>query len=235
MDVINEFVIGQAGAPWVYPLLFAVCVIDGFFPPVPSETVLVTLASLSGSTGLPNVWLIILLAALGAILGDNIAYTIGRRVGTNRWKWMRSTKGRAAFGWARKGLDKRGAAVVLTARYVPIGRIAVNMTAGATRYPRRKFVPLTVLGGITWAVYSTMMGRLVGGFFESQPLLGAGISICLAVVVGIGIDHVIQRIQSGEVDVIDASDAASAPTTPTDRPASLRIRGADDPGPTQCS
>ena len=38
MDVINEFIIGQAAALWVYPLLFAVCTLDGFFPPVPSET-----------------------------------------------------------------------------------------------------------------------------------------------------------------------------------------------------
>ncbi|NLV77826.1 MAG: DedA family protein [Rhodococcus sp.] len=230
MDVINEFIIGQAGALWVYPLLFAVCVIDGFFPPVPSETILVTLASLSGSTGLPYVWLIIPLAALGAILGDNIAYTIGRRVGTQRWRWMRTVKGRAAFGWARKGLDKRGAAIILTARYVPIGRIAVNMTAGATRYPRTKFVPLTILGGVTWAVYSTMMGRLVGGFFESQPLLGAVVSICVAVALGIGIDHVIQRFQTGEVDIIDPSDAESAPNG---HPGAAPAGGTDEPGSTR--
>lgn len=201
MDVINEFIVGQAAALWVYPLLFSVCVIDGFFPPVPSETILVTLASLSGSTGRPYLWLVVLLAACGAIIGDNIAYTIGRRVGTDRFRWMRTPRARAAFAWARRGLDKRGAAVILTARYIPIGRIAVNMTAGATRYPRRKFVPLTFLGGITWALYSTMMGRLVGGWFESQPLLGAGVSICVAVVLGVGIDHLTQRLKSGGVDV----------------------------------
>ncbi|TCN58475.1 membrane protein DedA with SNARE-associated domain [Rhodococcus sp. SMB37] len=211
MDVINEFIIGQAAALWVYPLLFFVCVVDGFFPPVPSETILVTLASLSGSTGKPYLWVVIPLAALGAIVGDNIAYTIGRKVGTERFAWMRKPKARAAFGWARKGLDKRGAAIIITARYIPIGRIAVNMTAGATRYPRKKFVPLTIIGGITWAVYSSMMGRLVGGFFHEQPLLGAVVSICVAVVLGIGIDHVMQRLQTGKVDVIDETDAEPSP------------------------
>lgn len=213
MNVINEFVIGEAGALWVYPLLFAVCIIDGFFPPVPSETVLVTLASLSGSTGRPYLAIVIVLAALGAIIGDNIAYTIGRRVGTERFAWMRKPKARAAFSWARHGLDKRGAAVVLTARYIPIGRIAVNMTAGATRYPRKKFVPLTVLGGVTWALYSTMMGRLVGGWFESQPLLGAAISICVAIAIGVGIDHVMQRFKGGDTDAPQAeqpSDVGSS-------------------------
>ncbi|SUE13485.1 hypothetical membrane protein [Rhodococcus gordoniae] len=201
MDVINEFIIGQAAALWVYPLVFAVCILDGFFPPVPSETVLVTLASLSGSTGLPHLWIVVVLAALGAIIGDNIAYTIGRKVGTDRFRWMRRPKARAAFAWARHGLDKRGAAVILTARYIPIGRIAVNMTAGATRYPRQKFVPLTILGGTTWALYSALVGRLVGGWFESQPLLGAAVSICVAVVLGVGIDHLVQRFKTGDVDV----------------------------------
>ena len=92
MDVINEFIIGQAAALWVYPLLFAVCMLDGFFPPVPSETVLVTLSSLSGSTGRPYLWIVIVLAALGAIIGDNIAYAIGRKVGTERFRWMRRPK-----------------------------------------------------------------------------------------------------------------------------------------------
>lgn len=208
MDVINEFIIGQAAALWVYPLLFAVCIIDGFFPPVPSETILVTLSSLSGSTGRPYLWLVIVLAAVGAIIGDNIAYTIGRRVGTERFGWMRRRRSREAFAWARRGLDKRGAAIVLTARYIPIGRIAVNMTAGATRYPRSKFVPLTFLGGITWALYSALMGHLVGSWFETQPLLGAAVSICLAVVAGYGIDHLVQRFKSGSVDVPGADAGA---------------------------
>ncbi|MEE2032985.1 DedA family protein [Rhodococcus chondri] len=206
MDVINEFIIGQAAALGVYPLLFAVCVIDGFFPPVPSETVLVTLASLSGSTGRPYLALIIVLGALGAIAGDNIAYTIGRRLGTERWAWMRRPKTQKAFVWARRGLDKRGAAIIVTARYVPIGRIAVNMTAGATGYPRRKFVPLTVVAGITWAVYSALMGRLVGGFFHSQPLLGAIVAICVAVTLGIAVDHASQRFRRSEEAVSESTE-----------------------------
>jgi len=233
MDVINEFVIGQASALWVYPLLFTVCIVDGFFPPVPSESVLVTLASLSGSTGRPHLWLVVVLAALGAIIGDNIAYTIGRAVDTERFRWMRRPRARAAFAWARRGLDKRGAAVIVTARYVPIGRIAVNMTAGATRYPRRKFVPLTVLAGTTWALYSTLMGRLVGGWFESQPLLGAAVSICVAVVLGVGIDHVIQRVGSGRVDLPRAEAEDAGPNDDAGPRGAESVAGEEPGSPSQ--
>lgn len=48
---------------------------------------------------------------------------------------MRKQKTAAAFAWARRELDQRAAAIILTARYIPVGRIAVNMTAGATGFP----------------------------------------------------------------------------------------------------
>lgn len=200
MDVINELIHDQAAAFWVYPLVFAVCAIDGFFPPVPSESVLMTLASLSGSTGRPYLSVLIVVAAAGAILGDNIAYEIGRRVGADRFSWMRKPKAREAVERARHGLDRRGALIVLTARFIPVGRVAVNLTAGATDYPRKKFVPLTVVAGVTWAVYTALMGRFVGEFFDNQPLLGAGVSIALATVLGVVLDRVRRFHRSRKVE-----------------------------------
>lgn len=189
---VNEFIISESGALWVYPLLFAVCIIDAFFPPVPSESVLVTLGSLSGSTGKPFLWAIISVAAVGAVIGDNIAYSIGNAVGTDRWKWMRKPKVAAGFDWARRALDGNGPMIILTARFIPIGRIAVNMTAGATRYPRRTFFPLTIVAGAIWATYSALMGNVVGEWFEHQPLLGTGVAIVVAVVMGFVIDRGVQ-------------------------------------------
>lgn len=194
--MINEFISAQASAWWVYPVLFALCAIDGFFPPLPSESVLMTLASLSGSTGRPYLSLLILVSALGAIVGDNIAYEIGRRVGAERFSWMRKPRAREALARARHGLDKRGVVIILTARYIPIGRVAVNMTAGATHYPRKKFVPLTVVAGATWALYAGLMGRFVGDFFDDQPLIGAGVSIVVALVLGVVLERLMRRFHT---------------------------------------
>ncbi|QDQ99045.1 DedA family protein [Tomitella fengzijianii] len=214
MDSINDFIIGESGALWLYPLLFAVCIIDGFFPPIPSETVLVTLGSLGGATGEPYLWAVIPVAALGAVIGDNIAYTIGKFVGTDRWAWMRKPKTAAAFAWARHALDERGPVIIVTARFIPVGRIAVNITAGATGYPRRVFFPLTVVAGLIWASYSALMGHFVGGWFESQPLLGAVISICIAVVVGLIVDKLMQRFQARK-RAAAGSNAAAKSEEPT--------------------
>jgi membrane-associated protein len=195
IEVLNDAVATLAGSPWVYLVVFLVCLIDGFFPPVPSETVVVAAAAVSASTGSPHMLLLVGVAALGAMAGDNIAFEIGRRIGTSRFGWMRTRRVEAAVHWARRGLDRRGALLIFAARYIPVGRIAVNMTAGAARYPRRRFVPLSAAAGVTWAVYSTVVGLVAGHWLHDQPLLAVLIAIVFAAVVGAVVDVVIRWVQ----------------------------------------
>ena len=148
VQAINDFILAAAGQPWVLFLVLACCVIDGFFPPIPSESVVVGLAAVASTADVPNPWLLMAVAALGAFTGDNTAYLIGRSVGTRRWRWMRGPRMQRAFRWAGRELRKRPASLILVARFVPIGRVAVNLTAGATHYSRPRFIGLTVLSAI---------------------------------------------------------------------------------------
>lgn len=196
MDLIallTAIVTDLAASPWVYLVVFAVCVIDGFFPPVPSETVVVAAAAISVATGEPHLLLLIGAAAAGAIAGDNIAYQLGRALGTDRFRWMRAKRVASAVMWARRGLDQRGAVLIFAARYIPVGRIAVNMTAGATGYPTRRFVLLSVAAGMTWATYSALFGIVAGQWLHDQPLLAVVIAIAFAIVVGALVDVVLRR------------------------------------------
>ncbi|MFD4422605.1 DedA family protein [Agromyces sp. NPDC058484] len=207
--VLNDTITALAGSPWLYLVVVLVCLIDGFFPPVPSETVVVAAAAVSASTGSPHMLLLVAVAALGAMAGDNIAFEIGRRIGVSRFRWMRTAKVAAAFDWARRGLDRRGAVLIFTARYIPVGRIAVNMTAGATRYPRRRFIPLSAVAGLTWAVYSTVIGLVAGQWLHDQPLLAVLVAIGFAAVVGAVVDVAIrwaQRRGEGEAVVGGGGD-----------------------------
>ena len=76
------------------------------------------------------------------------------------------------------------------ARYIPVGRVAVNMTAGATGLPHRRFWPLTVLAGACWAAYSVLIGLLAGNAFRDQPMLGATIGVVLALCLGVLVDRI---------------------------------------------
>lgn len=189
VDQLNIVIEHSAAQWWVIPLVSLFCLIDGFFLFLPSETAIVALASIATRTGQPNIWLLIMGASIGAIIGDNIAYFMGRSLGTTRFRWMRRPRGAKAFAWAGKELEKRGAILIFTARYIPIGRIAVNFTAGATYYPWRRFVILDGIAVVTWAGYSVAVGTFAGRWVHDNPLLGVGIAITFAIVIGFLVDH----------------------------------------------
>lgn len=190
VDILNELILQAIASPWLYLVLFAVTVIDGFFPPVPSETVLVAAAAVAASTGNGNLLLLGLVAAVGAAIGDNLAFLIGRKVGTTRFGWMRRPRIAAAFAYAQRALDRRSATLILGARYIPVGRVAVNMSAGALGFPWRRFVPLSLIAGASWSVFSLAIGLLAGAWIKDQPLLSAGLGIGVALVIGIVIDRI---------------------------------------------
>lgn len=177
-------------SPWLYLVLLAVTIIDGFFPPVPSETVLVAAAAVATSTGEGNFLLLGVVAAVGAAIGDNIAFWIGRRIGTERFAWMRRPRVAAAFAHAQRALDRRSATLILGARYIPVGRVAVNMTAGGLGFPWRRFLPLSLVAGLSWSAFSLVIGLLAGAWIKDQPLLSAGLGIVVALVIGVVIDRI---------------------------------------------
>ncbi len=177
-------------SPWLYVIMLAVAVIDGFFPPIPSETVLVAAAAVGASTGEVNIVLLCAIAAVGAAIGDNIAFAIGRRLGTGRFAWMRRPRVAAAFDHAQRALDRSSAALILGARYIPVGRVAVNMSAGALGFPWRRFLPLSIVAGTSWSIFSVAIGLLAGSWVKDQPLLSAALGIALALLIGLIIDRV---------------------------------------------
>lgn len=190
MDILNELIMQAIASPWLYLVLFAVTIIDGFFPPVPSETVLVAAAAVTASTGEGNLLLLGAVAAVGAAIGDNIAFLIGRGVGTTRFAWMRRPRVASAFEFAQRALDRRSATLILGARYIPVGRVAVNMSAGALGFPWRRFLPLSLIAGVSWSIFSLAIGLLAGAWIKDQPLLSAGLGIVIALVIGVVIDRI---------------------------------------------
>ena len=132
MEFIDQAILHAAGQWWIYPVLLVFFFVDGFAMVVPSETLIVALAAYSRHAGEPNLWILGLTALVGAMAGDNMAYMLGRKIGLDRWRWMRRPKVRKVFEWADYELQKRGAVLIFTARYIPWGRVAVNYVAGTT-------------------------------------------------------------------------------------------------------
>lgn len=187
MDAVLDLLQQTMTSPWVYLAIFAVAVVDGFFPVVPSETAVIT-AGVFAATGQPDLLPVIAVAAAGAFVGDHVSYLIGRASGARLDSRLPAgTRRHAAFAWARGALLSRGGLALVVARYVPGGRTAITLTMGAVGYPRRAFLLFDALAAGSWAVYSALVGYLGGMAFEHDPvkglLLGLGIALTITVTV----------------------------------------------------
>lgn len=214
MEIINEAILHASTAWWILPLLFLFCIIDGFLPVLPSETLIVALASVAVASGTPNIFLLGLVGAAGAIVGDQVAYRLGRRVGLDRFRWMHGRRTRKLFALARRELDRRGALLIFTARYIPVGRVAVNFTAGATNFSLRRFTVLDIMGCLTWGAYSAAIGAVGGHWMEDNQLLGIGLSIVIAIVFGLIVDRVVNVVlrRLGHQEPVPEPELVGAPS-----------------------
>jgi membrane-associated protein len=190
---ILHFVETLMGSPWVYAALLAFAAIDGFFPLVPSESLVIT-SGVFAATGEPVLPLVILAAAAGAFIGDHVAYGLGRTAGGRLGERAgEGTRKRKAFDWAGNILDSRGGLIVIVCRYIPGARTAITMTAGAVRYPVRRFSFFDGIAALSWGAYSALVGYVGGAAFEDDPFkglaLGLGLALAVTAVVE-GVRHV---------------------------------------------
>lgn len=191
---VEQALLGMAASPWIYGALFLLVVADAFLVVLPSETLVVALGALAASSGRPSMWLLIPVAALGALVGDTLCYLIGTRIGVDRWGWQRRGRVAAALARARATVLSRPAVLIFTARYIPYARIAVNLSAGAAGLPLRRFLPLAAAAGTAWASYNATVGAIFGTALPDSPLLAIGASVVVAIVLGVVVDLVAQRL-----------------------------------------
>jgi membrane protein DedA with SNARE-associated domain len=180
-DAIIHAVEGVVSTPWVYLALFGIAALDGFFPVVPSETLVITLGVFAAADGQPDAVLVAVVAAVGALTGDHVSYAIGRRAGPRIFERLRAgSRAQRAYERVGRMLAERGGLVLVVARYIPGGRTAATLTTGATGFPRRTFTRYAVVAAVTWAVYGTTLGYAGGAAFEDEPLRGVALGLGLA-------------------------------------------------------
>jgi len=202
MDSIGHLVGIAAASPWALALMAAALVVDGFFPFIPGEMLVVAVASAAAAAG--HNPLVVLAAAIPAALaGDLVAYHLGRRLGIERWADGRHPKLARAFAYSRRRLDASPASMLLTAKFVPFVRVAATMTAGSARMPLRRYVPLALASVSLYTGFNLAVGALVGSAafgLLGDPLVALGVSLVVGLGAGIGVDaltRLFHRRQAG--------------------------------------
>jgi membrane protein DedA with SNARE-associated domain len=120
--------------------------------PVPGETALIAAAVLA-SQGVMVLWEVLVVAAVAAIVGDNIGYWIGRKGGRAlllRWSITRATALRL-LPPGERFFRRHGPKTVFLARFIAGLRVTAAWIAGITHMRWRTFLTWNALGGIAWA------------------------------------------------------------------------------------
>ena len=186
--MFQSIVDAVSGSDWSYLIVFAIAMIDAFFPIVPSEATAIAAGVVAGTGGL-SVEIVILAAALGAIAGDNICFALGHFLGARvERRFFAGEKSQKRLQWARKTLDERGGYLIVVARFIPGGRTVTTFTAGFVEtFPWRRFLLFDVIAGLIWGTYTVLLGYFGGKTFEEEPwkglLLAFGIALAVTVLV----------------------------------------------------
>ena len=174
---------------------------------------IIALAALFVSSDSPDFWILGAVAAAGAFTGDQIAYSIGKHVPIRRLRFMQGERAQKAITWAENALEHRGASFIIAARYIPIGRVAVNMTAGTTGFSRIRFTGLAVIAAISWSIYLVALGIGAGVWLKGRPLLAVVVGVAGGLLLGVIVDQILFRLgrRRGEEP---AAPSRTAPPTP---------------------
>ena len=151
--------------------------------PMPGEAALIAAAVLA-SQGKLSIELVIAIAAVSAIVGDNIGFLLGRRYGRRLLERPGRTKVRRQVALARgeQLFDRHGAKAVFLGRWIALLRIWAAWLAGIAGMRWRSFLLWNALGGIGWALFFGLLGYWGG---EATAELAARLGVGAAVAVGV--------------------------------------------------
>ncbi|MGO9898366.1 MAG: DedA family protein [Solirubrobacteraceae bacterium] len=172
-------------------LLPAIIGLESMGVPSPGEAALVTAAVLA-STGKLSIWLVIPIAIASAIVGDNLGYLLGRRVGREVLEAPGPFQHRRvkALAVGDRFFERYGGKAVFVGRWIALVRVATAWLAGIDEMPFARFFAWNALGAITWATAYGLLGYF-GGTAAAHVLenIGVGAAIALGVVLVVGLAY----------------------------------------------
>jgi membrane protein DedA with SNARE-associated domain len=165
-----------------YPALFGGVLLGSIVPVVPTGAVVGAAAAVATTTGQLSLPLVIVLATLGAYVGDVVTFAIPRFGSDAAIRWVERRQQADRLAKAREQFSKRGWQLIVIGRLVPAGRIPVLLAAGALAYPWRRLLPTALGACVLWAIGYALLGIVSGGIFDS-PLIATLLATVLVLLV----------------------------------------------------
>ena len=158
--------IKTAGYVGLFGIIFAESgLLVGFF--LPGDSLLFT-AGFLASQGFLNIWILMGLTFVAAVLGDSAGYWFGDKVGdkifTKEESWIFKKDN---IRKANEFFEKHGSKTIILARFVPIVRTFVPILAGVGTMHYRRFLIFNIIGGALWTLGVSLLGYFLGNLIPN--------------------------------------------------------------------
>lgn len=169
-----------------YLMVFLLIALDAVIPIFPGETTL-NVASTAAAEGTLALLPVMVMGALGAIVGDSALFWLARRNAHRVRPQVEAARRSSQVQNALSLMDRSAPVLIVAGRYVPGLRFVVNATMGLSIMPYRRFLPWSILSGVLWSVYTCLLAYNVALTLGDFPLASVVISslvttVALAVV-----------------------------------------------------
>lgn len=186
-EALTQWAVMYAG--WIYGILFLIIFCETGLvvaPFLPGDSLLFAAGVVASKPGGMDLWVLLVILPLAAILGDNLNYFVGRALGPkvfrkegSRWFSRKNLERTQSF------YDKHGPKTVVMARFIPLVRTFAPFVAGVGRMYYPRFMVFGVIGAFLWVLVCCGAGALLGdnewirhkGNFQLVILAIIGISL----------------------------------------------------------
>ncbi|GDX74825.1 hypothetical protein LBMAG40_14820 [Cyanobium sp.] len=182
---------------WGYVVIFAAMLLENAGLPLPGETVTL-LGGYAAGSGQLNILGVMGAAAGGAVLGDNIGYWVGRRLG---WglilkvgRWLGQSP--AQLEKLRDQFLRHAGKSVLLGRFVAVLRVVAGPMAGAVGVPYPKFLLCNVVGATLWATTMVSLAWLGGRWIPVERMVKGVVEFGLGALVLVALIVLLPRLLS---------------------------------------
>ncbi len=181
VDIIQQF------GNWSYGILFSIVFVETgvvIMPFLPGDSLLFASGTLA-ALGAFNLYTLLIIFFVAAVLGDTVNYHIGQKVGTSipENSFFGRVINRERLEIAQNFFNKHGGKTIVIARFMPFIRTFIPFVAGASSMNYRYFLVYNVLGAFLWVMSCTLLGY----FFGNIPIIKDNFSVVLILIIVISV------------------------------------------------
>lgn len=175
-------------SPLVYLLIAGSIAGSAVFPPLPSESMLITAMGLAAAGNLTVGW-VAAAVILGGWAGDLLAYSVGRLLSRPAHRAAAGEgRAQAALTWLEAREHTWGPGLIILSRFIPGGTTAVGLSAGLLTYPFRTFIGYAAVGAAVWTGYGALVAYVGNALFPQALWLSLTVAVATALAIG-GVAH----------------------------------------------